>query len=340
MKSLSSTQVLVLCATFITSVALGQGAEDRRSVVEAQSSRLSQLLRDGTQKPAVVGASVASSDVGLQQLVEERETGIAVETGVTTSYMYRSNPLSTNGELATHIKSPVVDATGFVALSLGAHDFLGGVFIPRIALSYYALEHAKTELRLADFTSTRVSLLGDLKYPNGWSVSPSIEYSNIIGSLWDTEDYREYYPNLAISKVWSLDNKSALRAVFNTGYHLSRVEELGAAIGVPIPGGTSDRLDNWTNSLGLAYSRYLFTGLQFVGFGEIASKRYSNGSNQNRSDWTRSIGSSLTYALIERKWISWRISIFGNYISRDSSNVDYKYSNLDLGASTGVSLSF
>jgi len=336
MKSHSSTQVLAFGATLITSVVFGQGAADRKSAVESQSSRFSEMLRDGTQKTASVGAGVASSDVGLQQLVEEKETGITVETGVNTSYMYRSNPLSTNGELATHIKSAVVDATGFVALSLGAPDFLGGVFIPRIALSYYTLEHAKTQLRLADFTSTKVSLLGDLKYPNGWSITPSIEYSNIISSQRETEDYREYYPSLALSKVWSLDNKSAIRAMFNTGYHLSRVDELGAAN----LGGTEDRLDNWTNSLGLAYSRYLLTRLQLVGYAEIASKRYSNGSNQNRSDWARSIGSSLTYAVIERKWVSWRVSIFGNYINRDSSNVDYKYTNLDLGASTGVSLSF
>jgi hypothetical protein len=293
-------------------------------------------LRDGTQKPAELGANVASSDVGLQQLVEEKETGIRVETGVSTSYMYRSNPLSTNGELATHIKSPVVDATGFIALSLGAHDFLGGVFVPRIGLSYYALEHGKTELRLADFTSTKVSLLGDLKYPGGWSVTPGVEYSNIISSQNNTEDYAEYYPNLSVSKVWSIDNKSAVRAAFNTGYHFSKVDELGVAN----LGGTKDRLDNWTNSLGLAYSRYLLTGLQFLGFGELSSKRYSNGSNANRSDLVRSIGSSLTYSLIENKWLSWRVSIFGNYVNRQSSDETYKYKNLDLGASTGVSLSF
>lgn len=333
MKSLFSTQVLALGAILITSAALGQGAADRKSVVESQSSRLSDLLRDGTQKPGSLGADVASSDVGLQQLVEEKETGISVETGVSTSYIYRSNPLSTTGgKLAKELKSPVVDATGFIALSLGAHDLLGGVFIPRIGLSYYSLQHAKTELRgLADFTSTKVSFLGDLKYPDGWSITPGIEYSNIISSH-DTEDYAEYYPNVSLSKVWSLDNKSAVRAIFNTGYHISKVDA--------IAGETEDRLDNWTNSLGVAYSRYLLTGLQFMGFGEISSKRYSNGGNENRNDWVRSIGSSLTYSLIERKWLSWRISIFGNYLNRQSNNEIYKYKNLDLGASTGVSLSF
>ena len=336
MKSFYSTLVLALGATLITSVAFGQGASDRKSAVESQASRLSELFRDGTQQKGGGVADVVSSDVGLQQLVEERETGIAVDAGATTTYMYRSNPLSTNGEFAKHVKSPLVDATGFVSLSLGGHDFLGGVFIPRIGLSYYELEHGKTELRVADFNSTKVSLLGDLKYPNGWSITPSIEYSNIISSLMDTEDYREYYPNVAVSKVWSLDNKSAIRAIFNTGYHFSRVEELGAAI----PGGTKDRLDNWTNSLGLAYSRYLLSRLQFIGYGDISPKLYGNGSNKSRVDWARSIGSSLTYTVIGRKWVSWRLSIFGNYVNRQSSNVVYKYTNLDLGVSTGVSLSF
>jgi len=336
MKSISPTQLLALGVTLVSSVSFAEGAADRKAVVETQSSRLSELLRDGTQKSGIEASGGASSDVGLQQLVDEKETGIGVEAGVSTSYLFRSNPLSTNGEMSTHIKSPVVDATGFVSLSLGAYDVWGGVFVPRLGLSYYVLEHTKSILRFADFSSTKVSFLGDLKYSSGWTITPGIEYSNIVNSKADTEDYREYYPNITVSKVWSLDSKSALRALINTGYHFSNVDDLGGTL----PEVTEDRLNNWPVSVGVAYSRSLFAGLQFIGYGEISRKSFSNGTNQDRCDWSRSVGSSLSYALISRKWFTWRISVFGNYINRASNDVSYKYTNYDVGASTGVSVNF
>jgi len=272
-----------------------------------------------------------TSDTGLQRVVNKRENAFAAEAGTSFTYQYRSNPLSTNGLLARAIKSGVAEVGGFASASLGNYEVLNGVYTPRIGYNVSSVMLSKKALDFADYMTNRIAIAGDLKYESGWSITPSLEYSNIISSKFKTEDYKEWYPNLSVSKIWGINENSLVRAAATTGYHFSSVDSLGGVV----PGVTADRLDNWTNSVGLAYYRNLFFGVVWQAYGELSNRSYYQGQNDGRTDLMKTVGSSLNY-----NWKFLRFSTFLNFTNRKSSDYLNDYKNLDAGATVSAAISF
>ena len=327
---------LALVAPFGVLSAVAQSPADRQSALEGVATRTTAPVTlpprtneeggtsDGT-------GSTESSDAGLQRIVTKKERAIEFDAGTTFSYLYRSNPLSTNGVISKSIKSGVADIGTFVSASFGNHEILNGVFTPRIGGGISEVSLTNRELNFIDYRTQRVFFQGDLKYSNGWTVSPSLEYSSITSSKFDTEDYKEWFPNVSVAKIWGIDDKSVLRAGLSTGHRFSEVDSLGGSV----PGVTANRLDNWSNSLSLTYYRDLFFGITGQVYGELANRSYYNGQNRNRNDLSKTIGSSLAYS-----WKILRFSLFWTYTDRESALQINEYRNLDAGASVSASFRF
>lgn len=328
---------VALVAQTLAATALAQSASDRSAALEGVATRSTppalrnmQAPMEGA-KPEGDSADHTYSDVGVQRLVTKKENAFGWDAGTSFSYIYRSNPLSTNGQLASAIRSGVSELSGFASVSFGNYEFLNGVFTPRLGFNMTSSVLSEKKLDFADYKTQRVYFSGDLKYQDGWSLTPSLEYSNILSSKFGTEDYKEWYPNLSIAKIWTLDEKSLVRAGFTTGYHFSTVDALGDSI----PGVTADRLDNWTNSLGISYYRELFFGVTGQAYGELSNRKFYNGQNEGRTDLLKTVGCSLGYS-----WKFLRLSTFLNFSKRHSSDYLNDYKNLDLGASASAVFNF
>lgn len=294
----------------------------RRGTVSSSGGGGDRILEDD---------GVNYSDTGLQRVVNKKENAFSVDAGASTSYMYRSNALSTNGAIARAAKSGVVDFSGFASVSLGSYDFLNGVYVPRVSYNFSSIVHSRRELSFADYLTNRFSIAGDLRFENGWSVSPSLDQTHIISSEFNTEDYSEWYPNLSIAKLWGIGASSSLRVAATTGYRFSKVDALGGTI----PGVTGDRLNNWTNSINLTYYRNLFLGIVLQTYVDLSYRSFDKGQNSGRSDLVKTLGGALNY-----NWKFLRFATYMNFTDRDSSDDLNRYENFDIGATVGASFNF
>jgi len=330
MKQFNTFALVGSVAVLLASQASAQSASDRRSAIESQATRIGGPAQQvGPGQEAV--ATETGSEAGLQRLISKKTSPFSFEAGSTYSYFYRSNPLSTNGAIAKAVKSGVSDLSGFATVSYDNYEMFGGVFTPTAGFNISTVMHSKKDLEFADYVNQRISLLGDLRFSDGWAVTPSLEASNIVSSQFGTEDYKEFYPNLSLSKTWGIGANSAVRAVYQTGYHFSEVDDLGGGI----PGVTSDRLDNWTNSVGVNYYRNLLPNLLGQVYGELSNRSYSKGQNDGRNDFSTTVGCSVGYTW---KWV--RSSVYANYSNRLSDDSVNEYKNLDAGVSVSVLLKF
>jgi hypothetical protein len=332
-------KLLALLAPLSVAGAVAQNPGDRQAALEGVATRTTAPLTlppsssdaGGTNGSGAQSEGSETSDAGLQRVVTKKERAVEFDAGTTFSYLYRSNPLSTNGALSKAVKSGVADIGTFVSASLGNYEILNGVFTPRIGGGISEVSLTKRVLDFVDYRTQRVFLQGDLKYANGWTFSSSLEYSSITSSKFNTEDYKEWFPSLTVAKSWAIDNKSLLRASVSSGHRFTEVDSLGGSV----PGVTAHRLDNWSNSFNVAYYRELFFGITGQVFGELSNRSYYNGQNSDRNDLSKTVGSSLSY-----NWRVLRFLLFWNYTQRESTLQINEYRNLDAGASVTAALRF
>lgn len=330
MKPLNTFALAGSVAVLLASQGNAQTVSDRRSAIESQVSRTggpAQQVGPGQ----VAERTETGSEAGLQRLISKKTGPFSFEAGSNYSYFYRSNPLSTNGAIAKAVKSGVSDLSGFVTASYDNYEMLGGVFTPTAGYNISSVMHSKKELEFADYLNQKIFLLGDLRFSEGWAVTPSLEISNIISSKFKTEDYKEFYPNVTLSKTWGIGASSAVRAGYQTGYHFSEVDDLGGGI----PGITADRLDHWFNSMGVNYYRNFTPNLLGQVYGEVSNRSYSNGQNSGRSDLATVVGCSMGYT-----WKCVRPSVYANFTNRRSDDSVNEYKNVDAGVSLSVNLKF
>jgi hypothetical protein len=329
-------KLLGLLAPLGVMSASAQNPGERQAALEGMATRTPAPLtsppsRSEEGRKTVSTAATETSDAGLQRVVTEKERAVEFDAGTTFSYLYRSNPLSTNGVIGKAIKSGVAEIGTFVSASLGNYEILNGVYTPRVGGGMSEVSLTRRELDFADYRTQRVFLQGDLKYSSGWTLSSSLEYSSITSPKFNTEDYKEWFPSFSVAKSWVIDEKSLLRASVSSGYRFTEVDSLGGSV----PGVTANRLDNWSNGLAVAYYRELFLGITGQVFGELSNRSYSNGQNRNRNDLTKTVGSSLAY-----NWRILRFLLFWNYTDRDSNLEINQYHNLDFGASVTANFRF
>ena len=133
-------KLIALLAPLGVMAAAAQNPGDRQTALEGVATRTTAPLTlppsrgdaDGTAGSSATTETGETSDAGLQRVVTKKERAVEFDAGTTFTYMYRSNPLSTNGALSKAVKSGVADIGTFVSASLGNYEILNGVFTPRI----------------------------------------------------------------------------------------------------------------------------------------------------------------------------------------------------------------
>jgi len=330
MKNNRITKILVLLASLASVTVFAQTTSATRE--SATQGAVKGMGPESAKQQAKVGAkgSTSTSDAGVQQVVKKADK-FSGNVGASFSYFYRDNALSTNSTLAKYLKSGIMNISGFGSASYGNYEVLDGVFTPYAGVGASKLSHTESKLEDFDYMSQKFYVMGDWKYADGWAINPSLEYTRIESVEFNTEDYKEWYPNVSVGKSWNIDEVSIFRAYVNTGYHFSNVEAYAGTQA------TSDRLDNWTNTLSLNYYRSLWMGIMGHAYSDFGWKSYSNGQNSKRDDFDKTVGGSLAYTW----WDFLRLSVFATYIDRSSSDKTSaaakvnEYDNVD----TGVNLS-
>ena len=331
MKQANKFKLIALLTPLASVSSFAQSVADRQSAIESQATRITAPTIEDKLKTDASSSGSTSSDVGLQRVVSKKESNFSVDAGSSFNYMYRSNPLSTNGKLSAFVKSGVYEATAFASFGYDNYEAFNGVFTPRVGFSISSVRHTQSQLDFADYRTQKVYLQGDLSYESGWSIAPLLECSNIVSSKYGTEDYKEFYPSITLGKTWEIDKKSVLRTYCTTGYHFSEVDDLGGTV----PSVTANRLDNWTNNIGASYYRNLMFNVQGQVYAELSDRNFANGQNRARTDITETVGSALSYT-----WKVLRASVFANYTNRSSNEIINEYKNYDIGANVSVVFRF
>jgi hypothetical protein len=326
---------ITFVAAFVAAMAFGSASRAADAGTDRQALE-NNALRGGASPLQGGGresgnSTSAASDTGTQRLVMKKNAILEWDGGAGFSYYYRSNPLNTNGDLAKKVRSGVFEISAYGTVSVGNYELFGGVYTPRAGYSLQNINLTERSLKFANYLSQRLFTSHELRFDNLFSVTPTLEFSNIIGTQFGTEDYQEFFPSVTFAKVLPVDDVSSVRLAYTTGYRFSSVDSLGGTV----PGLTANRLDNWTNSFSGVYVRELPLGFVWQGFVDVSNRLFVNGQNRDRSDWLKTVGGSLSYA-----WKYLRLSGFMTYSQRSSTDVVNDYKNLDIGLSSSVFVSF
>lgn len=309
-------------------------------VVIGQNASDIQNRSDSTERPqpAPLSASsdnnsgssnVSASDTGAQRPISLKKKGISSYFGYDSKYFYRSNPLAT----ASAMKQPtgMWTNTFYGGAGLGVYDMDSAVITPYIGGSWTTNEYVEGELEQFNYNSTSAYVLLLAQYGNGWSTRIGLSYANDRSTDNDTEDYRDYSPNIGVMKAYSLNDSTT--AIFDASIASHDTDSL------VIAGMNPGKLDNL--ELAASYGlRHLYGDFTVSPKYKLIYKSYDTGLNDGRDDLSHVLSLKIDYPLSE----SFKLSAFGGFTSRDSSSgldgVDYDYESYDAGASLGLSARF
>lgn len=333
---MKNTKTFMVSGSLMAVVAFGGACLAAEVGVDRQAVENNALRGGGTALQGVgrensSSAKSATSDTGTQRIVMKKNAILEWDGGVGFSYYYRSNPLNTNGDLAKNVRSGVFEVSAYGTVSGGNYELFGGVYTPRAGYSLQNISLTERSLKFANYLSQRVFVSNELRFDNLFSITPTLEVSNITSTEFGTEDYKEFFPSVTFAKILPIDDVSSLRLAYTTGYRFSSVDSLGGTV----PGLTANRLDNWTNSFSGVYARELPLGFLWQGFVDVSNRLFGNGQNRDRSDWLKTVGGSLSYT-----WRFLRVAGFLTYSQRSSTDVINDYNNLDVGLSSSVFVNF
>jgi hypothetical protein len=273
--------------------------------------------------------TTVSSDTGAQRPISLKKNGISGFFGYDSKYFYRSNPLAT--------KSDAKQATGmwtntfYTGAGLGVYDMDSYVVTPYIGASWTINDYVEGKLSSFNYNSTGAYALLLAQFGNGWSVRAGVSYAMDRSTEYDTEDYRDYVPNLGVMKAYSISPETT--AVFDASVSTHNTEAF------VLPGMDKSKLDNIeaTASYGLNHK---YGNLSISPKYKISFKEYDTGLNDGRDDLTHILSLKVDYPITE----SLKFTVFGGYSSRDANagkdGVDYDYESYDAGAAIGLSARF
>jgi len=324
MRILNSSLLLALSVL----VANGQNANKIQNRSDSASRPQPAPLNTSSQSPKS-DQSFSKSDSGAQRPISLKKKGISTYFGYDSKYFYRSNPLATD--------SSAKQATGmwtntfYGGSGLGVYDMDSAVVTPYIGASWTINDYAEGDLGQFNYNSTNAYALLLAQYGNGWSVRIGFSYAMDRSTELDTEDYRDYSPNIGVMKAYSLSSET-------TGIFDASISSHDTQTFV-IPGMNPGKLDNieYSLSYGLnhTYGDFIISPKY-----KLMYKTYDTGGNDGRDDLTHILSLKIDYPVSD----SFKLSAFTGFTSRDSSagsdNVNYDYESYDAGASLGLTARF
>jgi len=308
------------------------------------SQNQSQKVRnriEGTERPSAnkqvsqasdksKASSESPSDTGAQRPVILKKKGFSAFFGYDTKYFYRSNPLAQEGKLKQQATGMWTN-TFYGGSGLGVYDMTDYVLTPYVGGSWTLNDYVESGLETFNYNSTGAYALLLAQFSNGWSCRAGVSYSNDRSTEFDTEDFKEFYPNLGIMKAYNISDN--LSSVFDAsiGRHNAETFSLGIA-------GTSEKeLSNTEIAASYALT-YNWESLILIPKYKISYKDYDKGINNGRTDTTHDLSLRADYLLGE----SLKLSAFYSYSNRNAKDAQLPsdYESYDAGVGLGINARF
>lgn len=294
-----------------------------RPVVPAQATGESASSSDN------VGNDVAVSDTGAQRPVQLKDKGMSSFVGYNSKYFFRSNPLSSSGELKQQATGMWTN-TFFAGAGLGVFDADDAIITPYVGVSYTINDYVKSELSSFNYNSTGAYALLLAQFGNGWSVRGGVSYSMDRSSELDTEDYMEIYPNVGVLKSYVVNDSTTAIFDASIGSHQANTEAL------PIAESHEEELSSieYSASYAINYELMSFTIIPKY---KISYKVYDEGVNKDRDDMIHDLNFKIEYPLSD----SLKISTFYDYSTRNTEGLeDHDFKSYDYGIVLGLNARF
>ena len=294
-----------------------------RPVVPAQATGESASSSDN------VGNDVAVSDTGAQRPVQLKDKGMSSFVGYNSKYFFRSNPLSSSGELKQQATGMWTN-TFFAGAGLGVFDADDAIITPYVGVSYTINDYVKSELSSFNYNSTGAYALLLAQFGNGWSVRGGVSYSMDRSSELDTEDYMEIYPNVGVLKSYVVNDSTTAIFDASIGSHQANTEAL------PIAESHEEELSSieYSASYAINYELMSFTIIPKY---KISYKVYDKGVNKDRDDMIHDLNFKIEYPLSD----SLKISTFYDYSTRNTEGLeDHDFKSYDYGIVLGLNARF
>ena len=294
-----------------------------RPVVPAQATGESASSGDN------VGNDVAVSDTGAQRPVQLKDKGMSSFIGYNSKYFFRSNPLSSSGELKQQATGMWTN-TFFAGAGLGVFDADDAIITPYVGVSYTINDYVKSELSSFNYNSTGAYALLLAQFGNGWSVRGGVSYSMDRSSELDTEDYMEIYPNVGVLKSYVVNDSTTAIFDASIGSHQANTAAL------PIAESHEEELSSieYSASYAINYELMSFTIIPKY---KISYKVYDEGVNKDRDDMIHDLNFKIEYPLSD----SLKISTFYDYSTRNTEGLeDHDFKSYDYGIVLGLNARF
>jgi hypothetical protein len=293
-----------------------------RPVVPAQATGESANSGDNT------GNDIAVSDTGAQRPVQLKDRGMSSFVGYNSKYFFRSNPLSSSGELKQQATGMWTN-TFFAGAGLGVFDASDAIVTPYVGVSYTINDYIKSNLSSFNYNSTGAYALLLAQFGNGWSIRGGVSYSMDRSSENDTEDYMEIYPNVGVLKSFVVNESTTAIFDASIGSHQANTETITSD-------GHEDELSSieYSASYALNYELMSFTIIPKY---KISYKVYDEGINKNRDDMIHDINFKIEYPVSD----SLKISTFYDYSTRNTEGIaDHDFKSYDYGIILGLNARF
>lgn len=334
MKALT---LFLTIALFVASFTYAQTQQQVRNRIEGTDRPDATKQISSSTKDKNSAGSTSSSDAGAQRPVILKDKGISAYFGYDTKYFYRSNPLATDGKLKQQATGMWTN-TFYAGTGLGVFDYSDTVVTPYIGGSWTSNEYVESEIDSFNYNSTGAYALLLFQYGNGWSARVGVSYANDRSADFDTEDYKEFQPNIGVMKSYTISDSATAIFDATVGRHLA---ESFAIEGLKDEAKnlTSDEKELSNTEYALSYAvNYSWNNFNITPKYRISYKDYDKGLNDGRSDLSHDLSLKADYPITD----SFKLSMFYSYSTRssDGTTISYDYKSFDTGAGLGLNARF
>ena len=319
-----------------------------QSRVDSTSRSLPSPVAESAQKSSKVTSSdVESSDTGAQRPLLLKKSGFSASFGYDSNIAYKQNPLGAPGVLDQQADAVWVNKFHGMA-KLGVYDLDSSVLTPFVggawAMTDYTYKNSNEaipDLSVLNHNTTTAYLLFLLQHESGWAFRAGVMYSNDRSVESDTEEYKEFYPSVGVTKAYPLSDNLLGVLDASVGSHYGDIED---ADGPTSSSHTEDELDHIDATLRYSIIYSLET-LTITPTYSVSYRKYDNGFNFDRTDVLQNIGVLIQYPISDSFELSLnsdyskRVSD-GNDVAGDSYDSLYDFKKFDLGAGLSLTASF
>ncbi|MBG30452.1 MAG: hypothetical protein CMI31_10695 [Opitutae bacterium] len=339
----------------LTIVGDGVASDEESNASEENASSTEDAATEKENEGDTLKESIGgdSGGLGIQRLVEVKDSAITVSASYSTRYYYSSNPEKV--KVPTKKDITLWENGLSVNIGLGQLALMDRLVTPSLMAMHMRIwtdpgKDYGNYFRLFDVDSQSATLSFNVELFEGWSMNLGYGKSRAIDFRNDKVSVYTDTPTLAFSKMIPFGDADMLMINLGTAYNFNKAT---AEVNIPaldllIP---SDGSDSWGTNLNVNYMMP-WEGIEKLSlspsFG-LSHSYYTNETakpiaSKGRQDWTLNYGLNATYQLTE----TIGIQAFGMYSKKtfNSYALDSlglratEYKNFDAGLSISASYNF